>query len=481
VPRAPAGSQRNSVPAALSRNKLLWTVPVAAGARCRPPAQDPVLAGLESQVNRTERSMNYALINTGCLGFVTLILFSLWRRTHDYLLCANIFSACFAFLVLGSQVWCHLTGNPFYPTPKTVLLLYTGWITFLLGMAITVRRLPQGPEADRITPVGRNAKWVLVALMLAHLGFTIAVSSSTGLLATFQLNNIVGSLVANRLNLSGDFSTAHVGWFFEAWHTAFVYYVPLAIYLYRQRQISRRSLLIVWGFASALSLMQFSRVPFLMLLVFGLVTWTVLFRPSGWKMARISGALLCAAVVLFAGMQAVLANMAVNKSVDLSDQLGTYAFSSALAFGELVNGNYDEDNPHHALYVGAGIYYMLGKLSLLNAEEYPIGFRTYVFVPYPTNVYTFLDAFALDFGIIGIILGPFAMGIGMAWVYNRLRTHVTYPLVLLYGLCVYTCCIAILGNFLIGAPVPIFLGIVFLLRPLVSSRTRRPRALPSPA
>jgi hypothetical protein len=318
--------------------------------------------------------MNYALINTGCLGFVTLILFSLWRRTHDYLLCANIFSACFAFLVLGSQVWCHLTGNPFYPTPKTVLLLYTGWITFLLGMAITVRRLPQGPEADRITPVGRNAKWVLVALMLAHLGFTIAVSSSTGLLATFQLNNIVGSLVANRLNLSGDFSTAHVGWFFEAWHTAFVYYVPLAIYLYRQRQISRRSLLIVWGFASALSLMQFSRVPFLMLLVFGLVTWTVLFRPSGWKMARISGALLCAAVVLFAGMQAVLANMAVNKSVDLSDQLGTYAFSSALAFGELVNGNYDEDNPHHALYVGAGIYYMLGKLSLLNAEEYPIGF-----------------------------------------------------------------------------------------------------------
>ena len=104
-----------------------------------------------------------------------------------------------------------------------------------------------------------------------------------------------------------------------------------------------------------------------------------------------------------------------------------------------------------------------------------------MFVPYPTNVYTFLDAFALDFGIIGIILGPFAMGIGMAWVYNRLRMRVTYSLVLLYGLCVYTCCIAILGNFLFGAPVPIFLGIVFLLRPLVSSRTRRPRALPSPA
>jgi oligosaccharide repeat unit polymerase len=293
---------------------------------------------------------------------------------------------------------------------------------------------------------------------------------------------LAGSLAANRLNASTESSSAHLGWYFEAWHTAYVYYVPLAIFLYWQKQISRKSLVFVWCIAGALSLVLFSRVPVLMLLVYGLVTWTVLFRPSGWKVARIAGGLICVAVALFIGMQAVLANSAVNQQSELNDQLGTYAFSSALGFQQLVNGNYDdEDNPHHALYVANGIYYFMGKLSLLNAEEYPIGYRNYVFVPYPTNVYTFLDAFALDFGIIGIILGPFVMGIGMAWVYNRLRMRVTYSLVLLYGLCVYTCCIAILGNFLFGAPVPIFLGIVFLLRPLVSSRTRRPRALLSPA
>lgn len=426
--------------------------------------------------------MSYFLINTGCLSIVALILFSLWLRTHDYLLCANIFSACFAFLVLGSQVWGWMTGNPFYLTPKTVLLLYTGWIMFLLGMAIMVRRQPQGPEAVRITPVGRNAKWVLVVLMLAHLAFTITVSKSTGLSATFQLNNLAGSLAANRLNPRGDFSLYHVGWYFEAWHTAYVFYVPLAIFLYWQKQISRMSLVFVWCFAGALSLVMFSRTPFLMLVVYGLVAWTVLFRPSGWKLVRIAGGLICVAVALFIGMQAALANANVDPGSErLSDQVGTYAFSSALGFQELVNGNYDEDNPHHALYVANGIYYFLGKFSLLNAEEYPIAYRAYVFVPYPTNVYTFLDTFALDFGTIGIILGPFVMGIGMAWVYNWLRMFVTYPRVLLYGLCVYTCILAILGNFLFTAPPLIFLGIVFLLRPLVSSRTRRPRALPLPA
>jgi oligosaccharide repeat unit polymerase len=424
--------------------------------------------------------MSYFLINTGCLGIVALILSSLWRRTHDFLICANIFSACFAFLVLGSQVWCRLTDNPFYPTLKTVLLLYTGWITFLLGMAITVRRPPQGPEADRITPVGRKAKWVLLALILAHVAYTIAVSRFTGLSATFQLNNLAGSLAANRLERSAESSTAHLGWYFEAWHTAYVYYVPLAIYLYWQKQISRRSLVFVWCIAGALSLVLFSRTPFLMLVVYGLVTWTVLFRPSGGKVARIAGGMICVAVALFAGMQTVLARLDVGSNTEVNDQLGTYAFSSALGFQEIINGNYDEDNPHHALHVGSGIYYFLGKFSLLNAEEYPGSYGSYVFVPYPTNVYTFLYDFALDFGIIGIILGPFVMGIGMAWIYNLLRMRVTYPRVLLYGLCVYTCVLAILANFLCSAAPAIILGIVFLLRPLVSSRTRRPRVLPSP-
>jgi oligosaccharide repeat unit polymerase len=428
--------------------------------------------------------MSHAFINTGCLVMVALVLFWLWRRTRDIWSCANVFSACFGLTVLGSQVWSWLTESPFNPTPETVLLLYTGWIAFLLGVAIMVRRRPPQPlYAPRIIPVNsRLAVPVLVALMVAHLAYSVAVISSTGLVSIFQASQYgaIESLAANRVNSAGNRSLANLGWYLEAWHIAYVYYVPLALYLYRQRQISRKILLFVWCFAGVSSLVLFSRVHLLMLLVFGLVAWIVLFRPSGWKVARRAGALMCAAMALFVGMQTVLSHVDFNNKTLLSDQLATYTFSSALSFQELLNGNYHQANPHHALYVGEGIYYVLGKLSLLNPAEYPIGYKEWVFVPHPSNVYTFLDDFALDFGTVGIILGPFVMGMSMAWVHNRVRTRTTYPLVLLYGLCVYSCAVANLANFLFTPPALIFLGTVFLLGPLVAADAR-PGALIRPA
>jgi hypothetical protein len=104
--------------------------------------------------------MSYALINAVCLVIVALLLFWLWRRTRDIWSCANVLSACFGLPVLGSQVWSRLTESPFALTPETLRLLYTGWIAFLLGMAITVRPPPRSQGAARITPVGRQARLV---------------------------------------------------------------------------------------------------------------------------------------------------------------------------------------------------------------------------------------------------------------------------------------------------------------------------------
>lgn len=427
--------------------------------------------------------MSFFLINTGGLATVAFLLLWLWRQTHEVMSCANIFSASFGLPVIGSQVWCRLTESIYQPTPQTVALLYAGWIAFLLGMAITVRRV-RHPRSSvtRFMPVGRHARLVLIALILLHVSYTIAAIHSTGLVSIFQAGQlgIIDSFAANRLSGSQNPSSG-VGWYLEAWHVGFIYYLPLALFLYRQGQISRKILLFVWAFAGVLSLVLFSRVQFFMLLIFGLMSWVVLFKPSGGKIARTAGLLLCGAVALFVGMQTVLAQVDVGNKTQLSDQLEAYTVSSALAFQEMLNGGYHEANPHHALYVGTGIYYLLGKLSLLNPAEYPIGFRAFVFVPYATNVYTFLDVFALDFGTTGVILGPLLMGMGMGWIYNRVRARTTYPLMLIYILCAYTCSIANLANFLFTLPIPIFLGTILLLRPLVLPDTRRQRLILSPA
>jgi oligosaccharide repeat unit polymerase len=426
--------------------------------------------------------MNYTIVNTGGLIIVTLLLVWLWRRTHDLLSFANVFSVSFSLPVLGGQIWYGLIESPFVPTPDTVLLLYAGWIALLLGAAIVVRRRPRSPSAMRITLVNPStARVAMVALMLAHLAFTIVLIYKTGLsgiLSGSQLG-FVDSVAVNRLDVAatrtggsagGGGSSVRVGWYLEAWHNAFVYYVPLALLLYRQGQISKKLLPLILAFAGISSLVMFSRVQFVMFMTFSLVTWLILFRPSARKMAFYAVAMASVAVGLFASMQSVLARLNPNPNFVLSDQLATYAFSSAPAFQELLRGRYYQFNPHNAMFLGENVYYVLGKLSLLQAEDYPGGFREYVFVPDPTNVYTFLDAFALDFGTLGIIFGPLLMGMGMAWIYNRLHARVTYSRLLLYCLCVYTCSAANLANFLHTPSVPVFLGTVFLLQPLVSAR-----------
>jgi oligosaccharide repeat unit polymerase len=430
--------------------------------------------------------MNYTLVNTVGLMVVTALLVWLWQKTHDILSFANVFSVSFGVPVLGSQIWYGLIESPYVPTPDTVALLYAGWISLLLGAAIVVRRQPKTLHVARITLIDPYiAKPVLVFLMLAHFAFTIRLIYSTGLSGIFNASqfSLVDSIAENRLDstaATGGQSAVSVGWYLEIWHNAFVYYVPLALYLYRQGKLSKKVLPLILAAAGLMSLVLFTRVQFAMLVVFGLVTWVVLFQPAWRKVALNAVIMACVAVGLFASMQSVLVRLSYTNNTALSDQLATYAFSSAPSFQEMLNGNYFQSNPHDALFVGESFYYLLGKFGLLDPKEYPIGVREYVFVPEPTNVYTFLDGFALDFGVAGIILGPLFMGMGMGWVYNRLRARITYLWLLLYCLCVYTCSIANLQNFLVTFFAVVFVGVTLLLQPLVSARRQLAAPVPRP-
>ena len=417
-------------------------------------------------------------VNITCIAMVSLLLLWQWSKTRDMWSCGNVFSASFGFTLLGSQMWSRWNEGAYQLTPATLLLLYCGWIAFLLGMAVTLRRRsPQRLQHPAsIVPVRpRAAIRVMIALMVANLIHAVAMMSAMGLMGILRGGEfgIVESLAANRMAAVDSETPTHLGWYLEAWHNAYVYYVPLAFFLYKQHKISKRVLLFVCGYAGVLSLAGFSRVQLLMPLAFGFVTWTILFRPPRRRVFRLVSVLVCVPLVLFIAMEGTLTRVAgPGRSKLLSDQLASYAFSSPLAFQELLNGNYQEENPHGALYSAQGVYYILGKLSLINPSEYPIGFRQWVFIPFPTNVYTFLDCFALDFGTTGIVVGPFLMGMGMAWVYERVNDVATYSMVVLYGFCVYSSLLVNLGNMPVSFELLFILGCTFLLRPLLTTKTR---------
>src|ERR1700691_1326394 len=235
--------------------------------------------------------MTLTSVNISCIAMVSLLLLWQWDRTRDLWSCGNVFSASFGFTLLGSQLWSRWSENAYQLTPTTLLLLYSGWIAFLLGVAVPLRRrsLQQLRHPASFVPVRpRAAIRVMVVLMVANLVHAVAMVSSMGLMGILRGGEfgIIESLAANRIAAADNESPTHLGWYVEAWHNAYVYYVPLAFFLYKQHKISKRVLVFVCGYAGVLTLAGFSRVQLLMPLAFGFVTWTTLFRPPRWRIFR---------------------------------------------------------------------------------------------------------------------------------------------------------------------------------------------------
>ena len=144
-------------------------------------------------------------VNITCIAMVSLLLLWQWSKTRDMWSCGNVFSASFGFTLLGSQMWSRWNEGAYQLTPATLLLLYCGWIAFLLGMAVTLRRRsPQRLQHPAsIVPVRpRAAIRVMIALMVANLIHAVAMMSAMGLQMGILRGGefgIVESLAANRM------------------------------------------------------------------------------------------------------------------------------------------------------------------------------------------------------------------------------------------------------------------------------------------
>lgn len=398
--------------------------------------------------------MSYWLVNIFGFGMAAFFIWLINRAVRDPWNYVNIFSFFYAGALVGSQLWFGLILESEYkPNEETLIIFFLSWWAFLCGSVFVINGLTPISSVTRLKYIKKNNSIiVLFFLIVANFIYNIAAMYSNGSFdALMHLDlSFLDSLAMNRIMNSGDLSKGDVGWYLELWHTAYLYYVPLSLYMYRMRYISRRAVVAVSIYGLISSLILFSRIHLLMLLVVMFVTWIALFRPS-YKVVLFKVAMvLFAAFLLFVGMQASLSKNEIHKSeATLVEGVMTYAFSPIPSYQEMLNGKYEEDNPHEALYTLQSMYYFAGKLGFLNATEYPISYREYVFAPYPTNVYTFLDAFTLDFGSVGAVIGSLFLGVFVAIIYRRLRVSVGYFTLLIYALSVYSCSVAMLTNMFI--------------------------------
>lgn len=409
-------------------------------------------------------------------AFVVALINRVVRDPWNYV---NVFSIFYAVAIAGGQIsFAIILEGKYLPSEETLAILFLAWWAFLGGSLLKLNGVTPIGKITKITKIKKSNSWrVLFFLIFANLIYNLAILHVSGAYDVFVHGGVglVDALASTRIANSGDPSKGHVGWYFELWHTAYLYYVPLSLYMRRMGYVSKKFVVIVVLLGVFSSLILFSRIQLLMLLVVTFVSWTILFRPSPRVVLMRVAAVFLAAFLLFFAMQIFISNNEVLQSTStLSERVITYAFGPILAYQELLRGGYDEANPRGALYSLQAMYYFAGKLGLLDASEYPVGYREYVFDPFPTNVYTFLDAFTLDFGPVGAVVGAFLLGVFVATVYRRLCSAVGFSTLLMYALCVYGSSVAMLTNTFIQhvffIQIATILGIQAMLSVVVSSR-----------
>ena len=97
----------------------------------------------------------------------------------------------------------------------------------------------------------------------------------------------------------------------------------------------------------------------------------------------------------------------------LIDILGLYLYSPIIAFGEIL-----PDSKNFGEYTFRFVYAVLYKIGLSDIK--PIDtVLNYVYVPVPTNVYTVMQPFYQDFGLLGIFYGAVFYGLFFSLIYFK--------------------------------------------------------------
>jgi oligosaccharide repeat unit polymerase len=154
---------------------------------------------------------------------------------------------------------------------------------------------------------------------------------------------------------------------------------------------------------------------------------------AGFRRLKLAAIVLACLLVL----NFQVSNVALNKDLAQTEFVGMdnipeqlrwtaslyhYLVGPLIAFSELLQHPYDfTDTGNLTFGAVARILHALDPDSF----KYPMYVRLFSFIPIPTNVYTYLDAFYIDFGWIGVFLMPMFWGCVCTGFYLSMRARPT--------------------------------------------------------
>lgn len=387
---------------------------------------------------------------------------AIYKRTKTLLTFSTAFSAVWGFSLLVSMTY---ADGLLRVSTSTLVLLYGAWWALLIGALIILYLPLRQPLTARAKIDRRRASYALGFLLAANAcalcfdpGVRVAIRSTS-------LSELTSALAVARIE--GELVGTSPPFFLGAFRYAYVLYIPLVTIMWRNKWIKTPWFVVICVASGIACLTHFTRAPLVGLLVILFVSLVVAFPERRSKFLRWGAVLTGAFVVLFISMQMLLAGPDHGTEDAFDDSLSAYCGGAMKAYDLLVKGQYPAQ---HGFYSMDMINYVLHRMGVI--KTYPPLVREEVYIPFPANVYTFLDAFTLDFGPVGAILGALGIG-GLVAVFYRAAGPGQYLGTTAYCLTTYYLVMAVWNNEFIRLNFPMYILLAWMIQHVICPLPRR--------
>lgn len=345
-----------------------------------------------------------------------------------------LFSAVWLFLLLSTQ----FSGPTYAISTRTFGVFLAAWLLLYIGNLISCSIWGDG---QKIVPYEYNLvkmKWLLRTLVfLSIIANVLFYRSLYGLLDAPE------KLIVLRTEEGREAIMEVGGTFFNNFGRIYNIYLPLAVYLYKRKTIGGTYLVILLIIALITAFASLTRAPILNVLICFFVPFFVM-KIKLKKLAVMVGGGAILALMIWSTALIAEMNASFDGSSDLAGSFSLYTTGSLKAYDHLLNGHYLDlahyDVPYYSLDF---MNFLLKKLGLINT--YPSLIRSFTF-DIETNVYTFLDAPTLDFGLPGALFGALFMGLLTGYFATKVSTNNGLVSLVMYCYCTFAFAFSFMNN-----------------------------------
>jgi oligosaccharide repeat unit polymerase len=353
--------------------------------------------------------------------FFGINLFLLINKRYSSLINhVSIFTSVWLFIILGSQ----LSGYAEFQL-NTLVVVYLSWYFYLLGSYLSESEINIDSIVVKIINIEKIKIACYVLVILSFLANLTILKDVFFNFSSFE--------VWAKMRNDQAFSDYRDGnYFYTVFGNTSNIYLPLAIYLFIEKKINSLVLIVVYLVSILIAVAAFTRAPMLYLIIISIVFFSYQAKRIPYKLILTSFTVL---VFLFAVSSYFIGEVSQG-AIDTNSAINLYLYGGITAYQNLLNGRYfTYDVFDSSFYSFDFINYILKTFRII--KSYPDLVREYD-QDLPTNVYTYLDCFTLDFGFMGAFLGSYILGYISKIIYLRYyRNQSIFDLILYSTICYF--------------------------------------------